>query len=75
LIAWWKQGTPDGRRAIVAAGLGWMLDAFDVTLFALVLPAIRRDLGLSTAAGGLLGSVALISAAAGGVAFGWISDR
>ena len=52
-----------------------MLDAFDVTLFALVLPAIRRDLGLSPAAGGLLGSVALISAAAGGVAFGWISDR
>ena len=52
-----------------------MLDAFDVTLFALVLPAIRRDLGLSPAAAGLLGSLALISAAAGGVAFGWISDR
>jgi MFS family permease len=75
LIAWWKQGTPEGRRAIVAAGLGWMLDAFDITLFALVLPAIRRDLGLSPAAGGLLGSVALVSAAAGGVVFGWISDR
>jgi MFS family permease len=75
LIAWWRQGTPDGRRAIVAAGLGWMLDAFDVTLFALALPAIRRDLGLSPAAGGMLGSVALVSAAAGGVAFGWISDR
>jgi MFS family permease len=75
LIAWWRQGTPDGRRAIVAAGLGWMLDAFDVTLFALALPAIRRDLGLSPAAGGMLGSVALVSAAVGGVAFGWISDR
>jgi len=75
LIAWWKQGTPDGRRAIIAAGLGWMLDAFDVTLFALALPAIRRDLGLSPAAGGLLGSVALVSAAGGGIVFGWISDR
>jgi MFS family permease len=75
VIAWWKQGTPDGRRAIVAAGLGWMLDAFDVTLFALALPAIRRDLGLSPAAGGMLGSVALVSAAAGGILFGWISDR
>ena len=72
---WWRHGTPDGRRAIVAAGLGWMLDAFDVTLFALVLPAIRTELGLAAAAGGLLGSVALIAAAAGGVAFGWISDR
>jgi MFS family permease len=75
LLAWWREGTPEGRRAIVAAGLGWMLDAFDVTLFALVLPAVRAELGLTTAAGGLLGSVALIAAAGGGVAFGWISDR
>src|SRR5262245_32836066 len=52
-----------------------MLDAFDVTLFALVLPALRRDLGLSTAAGGALGSIALLAAAAGGVWFGWIADR
>jgi MFS family permease len=75
LLAWWREGTPDGRRAIAAAGLGWMLDAFDVTLFALVLPAIRQELGLSTAAGGVLGSAALLAAAAGGVGFGWIADR
>jgi MFS family permease len=75
LFDWWRRGTPEGRRAVTAAGLGWMLDAFDVTLFALVLPSIRADLGLSTAAGGALGSVALLAAAAGGVGFGWISDR
>lgn len=74
-MRWWRDGTPEGRRAVVAAGLGWMLDAFDVTLFALVLPALRRDLGLSTAAGGALGSIALLAAAAGGVWFGWIADR
>ena len=74
-MAWWREGTPAGRQAVVAAGLGWMLDAFDVTLFALVLPALRKDLGLSTAAGGALGSVALLAAAAGGVGFGWIADR
>jgi MFS family permease len=74
-MRWWREGPPDGRRAVVAAGLGWMLDAFDVTLFALVLPALRRDLGLSTAAGGALGSIALLAAAAGGVWFGWIADR
>jgi MFS family permease len=75
LLGWWHEGTPEGRRAIAAAGLGWMLDAFDVTLFALVLPAIRSDLGLSPAAGGALGSVALLAAAAGGVGFGWFADR
>jgi MFS family permease len=75
ILGWWRQGTPEGRRAVVAAGLGWMLDAFDVTLFALVLPALRKDLGLSPAAGGALGSIALLAAAAGGVGFGWIADR
>src|SRR5262249_52239708 len=53
----------------------WMLDSFDVTLFALVLPALRKDLDLSTAAGGALGSIGLLAAAAGGVGFGWVSDR
>jgi MFS family permease len=52
-----------------------MLDSFDVTLFALVLPAVRVELGLSAAAGGALGSVALLAAAAGGVGFGWFADR
>jgi MFS family permease len=75
LLGWWHDGTPDGRRAIIAAGLGWMLDAFDVTLFALALPAIRLELGLSPAQGGALGSVALLAAAAGGVAFGVFADR
>jgi len=74
-MRWWHEGTTEGRRAVIAAGLGWMLDAFDVTLFALVLPALRSDLGLSTAAGGALGSVALLAAAGGGVAFGWVADR
>jgi MFS family permease len=74
-LGWWRDGTPEGRRAVAAAGLGWMLDSFDVTLFALVLPAIRADLDLSTTAGGALGSVALLAAAAGGVGFGWFSDR
>ena len=74
-MRWWREGTPEGRRAVIAAGLGWMLDAFDVTLFALVLPALRKELDLSTAAGGALGSVALLAAAAGGVWFGWIADR
>lgn len=74
-MRWWREGTPEGRRAVIAAGLGWMLDAFDVTLFALVLPAVRKELGLSTAEGGALGSVALLAAAAGGVWFGWVADR
>ncbi len=75
LFGWWREADIDARRALLAGTFGWMLDAFDVMLFALVLPAVSADLGLSKSEGGLLGSVTLIAAAAGGIGFGWIADR
>lgn len=74
-LGWWRQADIDARRALLAAGIGWMLDAFDVMLFALVLPAVTADLHLTKAEGGLLGSVMLIAAAGGGIAFGSFADR
>ena len=74
-MKWWREADTAARRALVAGMLGWMLDAFDVMLFALVLPYVSADLGLTKAEGGVLGSVMLIAAAAGGVGFGWIADR
>ena len=75
LLGWWRAGSPAARKALVAASLGWMLDAFDVMLFALVLPPVMLELGLSKTQAGLLGSLALLAAAAGGIAFGVLSDR
>jgi len=75
LLGWWGAGSVQARRALVAATLGWMLDAFDVTLFAMTLPAVRVSLGLSATAAGVLGSVTLVAGAAGGLVFGWIADR
>lgn len=74
-LAWWRRADLDARRALLAGGIGWMLDAFDVMLFALVLPAVTADLGLTKTQGGLLGSVMLIAGAAGGIAFGALADR
>ena len=74
-VTWWREGGPEARRALAAGMFAWMLDAFDVMLFALVLPAVRADLGLTTAQGGFLGSVMLVAAAGGGVGFGRIADR
>jgi MFS family permease len=74
-MTWWHAAGDDARRALIAGTLGWALDAFDVMLFALVLPAVISDLGLTTGQGGLLGSVTLVAAAAGGIGFGWIADR
>ena len=75
LFGWWREAPHGAKRALWAGTLGWMLDAFDVMLFALVLPAIISDLSLSRAEAGLLGSVTLIAAAAGGISFGWVADR
>ena len=75
LLGWWREGTPEGRRALIAAALGWMLDSFDVMLYALVLSALIPDLGMSKETAGLLGSVTLLAAAAGGILFGVIADR
>ena len=75
LFAWWHHGTPAARRALIAAALGWMLDSFDVMLYALVLASIIVDLGLTKETAGLLGSATLVASAVGGMIFGVVADR
>ena len=75
LFGWWRAGTPEGRRALVAGSLGWMLDSFDVMLYALVLAALMQDLQMSKATAGVLGSITLVASAVGGIAFGIVADR
>jgi len=75
LFDFWTEATPEARRALIAASLGWMLDAFDVMLFALVLPELRASFGMSTTTAGILASLTLIASAAGGIGFGIIADR
>lgn len=75
IFAWWQEGTPQAKRSLVAAGLGWMLDAFDVMLYALVLAALMADIGLSKTTAGILASLTLLASAAGGLVFGVIADR
>ena len=63
------------RRALAASTLGWMLDGMDVTLYAMVIRELLRELHLTTAQAGLLASVTLIASAAGGILFGLVADR
>jgi len=46
-IAWWREPTKDQWFAWVAALLGWMLDAFDFTIFLLIMAPIAKDFGVS----------------------------
>ena len=75
LFGWFKEGSPQARRALSAASLGWMLDSFDIMLYALVLGTLLQDFSISTSTAGFLGSLTLIASGVGGVLFGLIADR
>src|SRR5580698_325441 len=70
-----RQATPGQRRTLLAAALGWALDAFDTMLYALVLALLMRDLGMSKPMAGLLGTLTLLASGVGGVLFGFLADR
>ncbi len=70
-----RQATPVQRRTLLAAALGWGLDAFDAMLYALVLALLMRDLGMSKTTAGLLGTLTLLASGMGGILFGFLADR
>jgi len=70
-----RQATPGQRRTLLAAAMGWALDAFDAMLYALVLTQLMRDFGMSKTISGLLGTLTLLASGIGGVAFGFVADR
>jgi MFS family permease len=70
-----RQATPGQRHTLLAASLGWALDAFDAMLYALVLASLMRDLGMSKTTAGLLGTLTLLASGLGGVLFGFLADR
>jgi MFS family permease len=75
MFEFWRSADRPARRALIAASLGWMLDAFDVMLYALVLTSLRDDLGIDARTAGGLQSLTLLASAAGGVVFGVLADR
>ena len=70
-----KNSTADQRRTLLAAALGWALDAFDVMLYALVLTHVMTDLGMTKSTAGFLNTLTLLASGIGGVLFGFIADR
>ncbi len=71
----WRAATVAQRRTVIAAGLGWMLDAFDVLLYSIVLATLMREFGMSKLTAGLLNSLTLVASAIGSFIFGVLADR
>jgi len=60
---------------VVAAGLGWMLDSFDVMLYSIVLATLMREFGMTKSTAGSLNTLTLMASALGGFLFGFFSDK
>lgn len=75
MFTWYKQGTPTERKTFWAWFAGWGLDALDVQMFTLAIPAIIAAFGIDKSQAGLISSVTLVSSALGGWLAGALSDR
>ncbi len=75
ICGWLFEASGEQKRNLLAAFLGYMLDSMDVMLYALILGPVQRELHLSAALSGAMMSATLISAAIGGLGFGWFADR
>lgn len=73
--AWYRGITAEQWRALVAAKLGWVLDAMDFLLYVMALGHLKAYFDFGDATAGLLGTITLLVSAFGGLLFGLIADR
>jgi SHS family lactate transporter-like MFS transporter len=74
-IPWWREPTRDQWYAWVAAWLGWTLDAFDFTVFILIMVPISEEFHVPLTAVALVFSITLWMRLVGAVSSGWVADR
>jgi SHS family lactate transporter-like MFS transporter len=74
-VAWWKEPTRDQWLAWTAGWLGWTLDAFDFTMFLLLLVPITQAFNVPLVATATVVTLTLWMRLIGAVAAGWLADR
>jgi MFS transporter, SHS family, lactate transporter len=74
-VAWWKEPTKEQWHAWVAAWLGWTLDAFDFTIFLLIMAPIAKDFNVPLVAVTAVFTLTLWMRLVGATASGWLADR
>src|SRR5262244_3436976 len=74
-IPWWKEPTKDQWLAWVAAWLGWTLDAFDFTIFLLIMLPISQEFNVPLTAVTAVFTLTLWMRLVGATASGWMADR
>jgi SHS family lactate transporter-like MFS transporter len=74
-LPWWKEPTKDQWYAYIAAWLGWTLDAFDFTVFLVLLVPIAKEFNAPLTLVVLVGTLTLWMRFIGAIASGWMADR
>jgi SHS family lactate transporter-like MFS transporter len=74
-VAWWREPTKGQWFAFGAAWWGWVLDAFDFTIFFLAMPYIAKEMGVSDTATATSITLTLLMRLLGGAAAGALADR
>jgi MFS family permease len=75
MFNWYREVTPAERKTFWGCFGGWALDALDVQMFSLAIPALIAAFGLDKTEAGLISGVTLVSSALGGWIMGAVSDR
>src|SRR5580692_5717079 len=74
-IPWWKEPTREQWLAYIAAWLGWTLDAFDFTIFLLIMVPISQEFHVPLVAVTAVFTLTLWMRLVGATASGWLCDR
>jgi SHS family lactate transporter-like MFS transporter len=74
-VAWWREPTKEQWHAWIAAWLGWTLDAFDFTIFLLIMAPIAKDFNVPLVEVTTVFTITLWMRLVGATASGWLADR
>jgi MFS transporter, SHS family, lactate transporter len=74
-MPWWREPTRDQWLSWWAAWLGWTLDAFDFTMFLLIMVPISQEFHVPLTSVAFVLSVTLWLRLIGAVGSGWLADR
>jgi MFS family permease len=72
---WYRTVTREQWRVLLAAKLGWMLDAMDFMLYTMAVGQLRTYFQFGDDVAGMLGTVTLVMSGVGGAIFGYVADR
>src|ERR1043165_241465 len=72
---WYRTITSEQWKALIAAKLGYLLDAMDFVLYLMAMTTLEDAFHYGPVTSGMLATIALFTSAIGGVAFGIIADR